>query len=59
MERPAAREAEVESRIVVERVVAAQVAGADFVGLAAGCEDTVRARKFRGLAPLTIRLRKL
>ena len=44
----------------MERAAAVPVAGADFVGLAAGCEDdAMHARKFRGLVPLMTRLRKL
>lgn len=42
-----------------ERAVAAQVAGADFVGLVAECEDAMRARKFREPAPRMTSLRKL
>ena len=57
-ERPAAKELEV-ARLVAGRAVAAEVAGADFAGLAAGCEDAMRARKFRELAPPMTSLRKL
>ncbi len=60
MERSAAREAEQGARIGLEQAAAAEVAGADFAGLAAGCEDdAMHARKFRGLVPLMTRLRKL
>jgi hypothetical protein len=59
LERPAATAAEEEARIGWERVVAAQIAGAGFAGLAAGCEDAMRAKKFRDLAPPMTTLRKL
>jgi hypothetical protein len=59
LERPAEGAAEEEARFGWERSVAAQVAGADFAGLAAGREDAMGARKFRELAPPMTSLRKL
>ena len=59
VERFAAREVEEEARTGLERAVAAEVAGADFAGLAAGREDAMRARKFREPAPRMTNLRKL
>ena len=59
VERPAVREAEQEARIGLERAAAAEVAEADFAGLAAGREDVARARKFREPALRMTKLRKL
>jgi hypothetical protein len=42
-----------------EKAEAAQIAGADFAGLAAGREDAMRAKKFREPAPPMTSLRKL
>jgi hypothetical protein len=59
VERSAAREVEEEARTGLEQAVAAEAAGADFAGLAAGCEDAMHARKFREPAPRMTNLRKL
>jgi len=59
VEGPAERAADEEARFGWERAAVAEVAGADFAGLAAGREDAMRARKFREPAPLMTSLRKL
>jgi len=59
VERSAAREVEEEAWTGLEQAAAAEVAGADFAGLAAGREDAMHARKFREPAPPMTNLRKL